>query len=86
MLTPKYKSISVHFEIMQLCLEHDVKREFIKGTLMEIWKSANLFAFIWKYNVEGFTLKHLLIFEICAREMCEKFAYKHSETIEFVKN
>ena len=35
---------------------------------------------------EDFTLKHLLLFEICAREICEKFAYKHSETIENVKN
>ena len=25
-------------------------------------------------------------FEICAREICEKFVYKHSETIEYVKN
>ena len=23
------------------------------------------------------TLKHLLLFEICAREICEKFVYKH---------
>ena len=28
----------------------------------------------------------LLLFEICAREMCEKFIYKHSETIKYVKN
>ena len=34
----------------------------------------------------GFTLKHLLLFEICAREIYEKFVYKHSETIEYVKN
>ena len=31
---------------------------------------------------EDFTLKDLLRFEICMREICEKFAYKHSETIE----
>ena len=31
--------------------------------------------------------KHLLISEICAREVREKFVYKHSETIiEYVKN
>ena len=24
----------------------------------------------------------ILLFEICAREVCEKFVYKHSETIE----
>ena len=34
-----------------------------------------------KKYVEDFTLKHLSLFEICAREICEKFVYKHSETI-----
>ena len=33
--------------------------------------------------VEDFTLKYLLLFEICAREICEKFTYKHSEAIEY---
>ena len=31
-------------------------------------------------------LKHFLLSEICARELCEEFVYKHSETIEYVKN
>ena len=35
---------------------------------------------------EDFTLKNLLLFAICAREICEMFVYKHSETIEYVKN
>ena len=35
---------------------------------------------------EDFTLKHLLLFEKRAREICEKFVYKHSETIGYVKN
>ena len=52
---------------------------------MHIWKSANIFVFIWKY-VEDFTLKHFLLSEICAQEICEKFVYKHSETIEYFKN
>ena len=58
----------------------------MKGTLMQIWKSANIFVFIWKWYVENLTLKHLLLFEICAQKICEKFVYKHSETIEYVKN
>ena len=33
-----------------------------------------------------FRLKYILLFEICAREICEKFVYKHSETIAYVKN
>ena len=57
-----------------------------RGALMQIWKSANTFIFIWKQYVEDFTLKHLLLFEICTHEICEKFVYKHSETIEYVKN
>ena len=36
--------------------------------------------------VEDFALKHLLRSEIRARETCEKFVYKHPETIEYVKN
>ena len=28
---------------------------------MQIWKSANIFVFIWKQYVEGFTLKQLLL-------------------------
>ena len=40
----------------------------------------------WENRLDGdFTLKHLLLFEICACKMCEKFVYKHSETIEYVK-
>ena len=59
---------------------------FFKGTLIQISKSANVFAFMWKEYVEDFTLKHLILFEIMARKVCEKFVYKHSETIEYVKN
>ena len=49
---------------------------------MQIWKSANIFV----YYVEDFTLKQLLLFEIYAREVCEKLVYKHPETTEYVKN
>ena len=35
---------------------------------------------------KDFRLKHLLLSEVSAREICEKFVYKHSETIEYVKN
>ena len=37
-------------------------------------------------KIEDFTLKQLLLFEICKREICEKFDYKDSETKEYVKN
>ena len=36
-------------------------------------------------KISHFT-KHLLFSKICAREIREKFVYKHSETIEYVKN
>ena len=58
----------------------------LKGTLTQMWKSVNIFFFIWKWYVIDFSIKLLLVFEICAREIREKFAYKHSETIEYVKN
>ena len=53
---------------------------------MQIWKSANIFVLFWKQRVEDFTLKYLLLFKICSREVCENLAYKHSETIEYAKN
>ena len=51
---------------------------------MQIWKSAKIFVFIWEY-VEDFKLKDFSLSEICACEISEKFVYKHSETIEYVK-
>ena len=83
--------------IVWLSLIHEILRHVIfewvvipskcfKGTLMQIWKSVNIFIFIWIYYVEDFTLKHLLLFEICSREIREKFVCKHLETIEYVKN
>ena len=60
-------------------------RYILKGTLMQIWKSVNMFVFIWKEYAEGFAVKHLLLSELHAREICEKFVYKHSETIEYKK-
>ena len=53
---------------------------------MQIWISANIFVFITNNDVEDLTIKHLLLFEICTRDICEKFIDKHSETIEYVKN
>ena len=49
---------------------------------MQIWKSADVFGFTWKWFIEDFTLKHHVHIEIWAREICENIAYKHSETIE----
>ena len=40
---------------------------------MQIWKSVNIPVSIWKQYVEDLTLKHLLLFEICLREICWKF-------------
>ena len=53
---------------------------------MQISKSVNIFVFIWKLHVEDFTLKHLLLFETYAHEICEKLVYKHTETTEYVKD
>ena len=62
------------------------KASYVKRTLMQIWKSANIIFSIWNKFVEDFTLKHPLLFNIYAWEICQKFVYKDSETIEYVKN
>ena len=65
-------SQSFHFGANIANFIHD-DLPFFKGTLMQIWKYANIFVFIRKQYVENFTSKHLLLFEICAREICERF-------------
>ena len=81
-------------KIAQILVEENIQKNMslldlqelqLKGTLMQIWKTANIFVFRWRQYVEYFILKYLLLFEICAREIYEKFVYKHSETIEYVK-
>ena len=49
-------------------------------------KSLDLPLYVNSFMFEDFTLKHLLLFEISSPEICEKFIYKHSETIEYVEN
>ena len=68
------------------CIQYETETMLFKGTLMHIWKSANTFVFIWKYYVKHFIFKQLLLIKICARKICEKSVYKHSEAIEYVKN
>ena len=45
-----------------------------------------MFVFIWKYSPENFVLLILEILELYIRKVCEMFVYKHTETIENVKN
>ena len=52
----------------------------LKGTLMQIWKSTNIFVFTQKYYTEVFKL-YSLLFEIYAPEAYEMCVYKHTETI-----
>ena len=53
---------------------------------MQIWNLPISSSSYESNMLKDFTLKHVLIFDICAHEVCEKFIYKHSETIEYVKN
>ena len=48
---------------------------YLKGTLVQIWKSDNVFVFMWIYYVEDFTSKHLLPFKTCVPKICEKIVY-----------
>ena len=56
-----------------------------KGTLMQIWKSANIFLFMWNQYVEDLTLRQLLIFEIYMGEICKKFFYEKKLSNSFIK-
>ena len=57
-----------------------LKSHSLKGTLMPISLSS------YENNMLKISHKDTLLFEICARERCEKLVYKHSETTEYVKN
>ena len=58
-------------------VKYETTKLKLANTLMHIWKSAIL-VFILKKVVEDFTLKHLSLFQICAREICGNVVYKHS--------
>ena len=60
-------------------------RQIFKGTPMQIWKSPHMFLFIYKYYLENFAFLILRILELYTPKVCEKFVYKHTETIEYVK-
>ena len=64
----------------------DIRQEkfsrFLKGTLMQIWKSVYMFLFIQKYYSENFAFLILRIPELYTRKVCEMFVYKHTETVE----
>ena len=56
----------------------------MKGTLIQILKSASIFVYIKiMYRRYGFTIPFS---EIFTPEICKMFVYKHTETIEYVKN
>ena len=52
---------------------------------MQIGKSAYFFIFIWKKYVEDFAWKHRLLLGYAHLEIWEKFVYKHSDAIEYIK-
>ena len=58
----------------------------IKGILMQIWKSPYMFVLMQKQNSENFPFWILGILELYTRKVCKMFVYKHTETIEYVKN
>ena len=60
-----------------------------KGCLKVHWcrfENLPMSSSLYENNMLKILLEHLLLFEICARAICEKFVYKHSETIEYAKN
>ena len=61
-------------------------KRFLKGVPLWRFEICQYLPPLWKRYVKDFTLKHLLLFEIWPLELCEKFVYEHSETIENAKN
>ena len=53
---------------------------------MQIEKSPFMFVFLQKQYPENFAFLILGILELYTRKVCEMFVYKHTETIEYVKN
>ena len=53
---------------------------------MQIWKSPYMIVFIQKQYPENFAFLILGIVELYTRRFCEMFVYKHTETVEYVKN
>ena len=45
-----------------------------------------MFVFVQKYYPENFAFLILKVFELFTRKVCEMLVYKHTETIEYVKN
>ena len=45
-----------------------------------------MFVFVYKYSPENFVFLILGIPELYTRKVCEMFVYKHTGTIESVKN
>ena len=58
----------------------------LKGALIQIWKSTHMPVFLWKYPPENFAFLILGALELHTRKACQMFVYKHTETIEYVKN
>ena len=57
-----------------------------KGTLIQIWKFPYMFVLIQKYYPENLVFLILGFLELHTRKVLEMFVYKHTETIEYVKN
>ena len=53
---------------------------------MKIWKFPYMLVFIWKYYLENFVFLIPGILELYNHKVRKMFIYKHTETIENVKN
>ena len=51
-------------------VDENLKSSWFKGTLMQIWKSPDIFVFIQNQYPESFALLILKIPELFAREVC----------------
>ena len=65
--------------------QHRYKLQSLRDTNADFKISLQARVYIKKYP-ENFAFAILEILELYTREVCEMFVYKHTETIQYVKN
>ena len=58
---------------------------YFKGTLMQIWNCPYVDVLLKKYYPENFSFLILRILELFTGKLCKMSVYKHTETIEYIK-
>ena len=85
LMTEKFQSNLISCRFFDFWEKKRIKIDSIKGTLIQIWRSVNMFLFQIKKMLR-YHIKTSFTFRDMRTSVCEKLVYKQSETIEYVKN